>query len=106
MLVVRVELWPVGDESKKTLIGTAIIGNDGTGTHEVGNYHVLLGKKNESDPKRILGYQTARWKSGRVEGFLRNKLGIWDLIYRGLGVVLTGRAELIQPVFQKPQSGT
>lgn len=38
MLVIKVELWPFGDESRKKEIATAEIWNTGTGTLERGNY--------------------------------------------------------------------
>lgn len=38
MLVIKVELWPFGDESKKREIAAAEIWNTGTGTIDKGNY--------------------------------------------------------------------
>jgi len=39
-LRVTVELIPRGDESRKRKVAVVDIANDGTGTHEVGNYDV------------------------------------------------------------------
>lgn len=79
MLVIRMELWPQGQEAKKVEIAKCHIGNDGSGDEETGNYNIVLfnGKR--------------RWKRGRVEGFARKKLEGWDLLYRGLHNLLAGR---------------
>jgi hypothetical protein len=39
-LRVTIELIPRGDESRKRKVAVVDIANDGTGTHEVGNYDV------------------------------------------------------------------
>lgn len=44
MLVIKIELWPHGDESKKEDMGTAHIWNDGTGTRTSGNYGIKIFK--------------------------------------------------------------
>ena len=41
-LVVRIELWPGGDEARKSVKGTLVISNDGTGSVTMGNYDVTL----------------------------------------------------------------
>ena len=38
MINVVVELWPYGEEANKKVIDSFQIANDGTGTHEKGNY--------------------------------------------------------------------
>ena len=40
MLVVRIELWPYGDPSRRKTLATGTIVNDGTGTTTEGNYRV------------------------------------------------------------------
>ncbi len=43
MLVIKIEMWPQGDESKKRLLEQAFIYNDmGSADAELGNYAVLL----------------------------------------------------------------
>ena len=79
MLVIKMELWPFGDESAAKEIARCTIGNDGTGDEDTGNYEVALfnGKR--------------KWKKGRVENFPRQLLEGWDLLYRGLHNILAGR---------------
>jgi len=72
---VTVELLPGGDESQADHRGTATIANDGTGTENLGNYTVTLFGTGE--PNGI-------WKRGRVLGFPRGRLGVWDLLYLAL----------------------
>jgi hypothetical protein len=74
MIVVKIELWPFGDESRAREIGRAEIWNDGSGSITTGNYHAKLLKS----PK----YATSKgvWKKGRVENFPRLKLGPYDLL--------------------------
>lgn len=82
MLVVTIELWPRGDESRKRHLGTARIVNDGTGTADSGNYRVELSKWGR--PKSV-------WRQGTVRGFPRRRRGPWDLLYRALGAAVRGR---------------
>lgn len=60
MIVVKIWMWPKGDDSRRYLLGEAVIVNDGTGDRNVGNYDVQLLKRN-----------LARYRSARVEGFPR-----------------------------------
>lgn len=78
MIVVRIELWPLGSEERKREIGTAVIVNDGTGDRKTGNYHFQLLKSPE------FATHPGTWKKGCVEGFPRLRLGPWDLLYRAL----------------------
>lgn len=91
MIVIRVELWPGGDEDRATHLGTAVIANDGTGTRYIGNYNVFLGKWGEEDPMRLVKVKSARWKTGRVEGFQRLIRGPWDLMGSALSSMLGRR---------------
>ncbi len=75
MIVVTIELWPHGDESKKKHLGTAKIANDGRGTLTEGDYDVVLSKT---------GRPNQTWRKGRVTEFPRRRLGPWDLLYRAL----------------------
>jgi hypothetical protein len=77
MLVIRIELWPLGNEQKKRELGLAHIVNDGSGTGDVGNYDVRLFKSPE------YAKSAGTWK-GRVDGFPRRRLGPWDLLFRAL----------------------
>lgn len=79
MLVVKVEIWPYGDQLKARTLGTAKIANDGSGDECTGNYNVVL-----SNAVRV-------WKRGRVEGFPRKRLNAWDLLCRALANLLADR---------------
>lgn len=90
MLRCEIKLLPGGDESRARLIGVVEIANIG-GTHQVGNYSVVL-KKTPPFP----GALRAAWKRGllkgedddavavTVEGHHREKRGSYDLLYRAL----------------------
>lgn len=47
MLVVRIELWPLGDESQARTVALARIWNDGTGDTYTGNYYGQIVKTEE-----------------------------------------------------------
>jgi hypothetical protein len=81
MVVVTVALWPGGDKSRAKVLGEAEIANVG-GTRETGDYEVRLLK---------WGAGRRTWKTGRVTGFPRLKLGPWDLLYRALAAIVAGR---------------
>lgn len=73
MLVVRVELWPLGSETNKRTLGTAYIANDGTGTAAKGSYDVSIYSKGGK-----------RLRTTKVVGFPRKRLLAWDLLCRAL----------------------
>lgn len=85
MIVVRIEMWPHGDERLKREIGAAMITNQGTGTRDAGNYTVRLMKSAE------YARSPGVWKRGEVEGFPRLRLGPWDLLYRALHATVASR---------------
>ena len=74
MLRVTIEFLPGGFGPAQHL-GTAVIANDGTGTPQLGNYTVRLSKR---------GKPGQAWKRGTVQGFPRQALGPYDLLYRCL----------------------
>ena len=75
MVRVTIELLPGGDASKARHMGTLEIANDGTGTADTGNYKYTISK---------WGKARQIWRMGSLRGFLREKLGPWDLLYRVL----------------------
>lgn len=79
MIVVTVELVSAIDGHRETL-GTAYIANDGQGTPTQGDYDVVLHGRDRSG----LRPHGPRWKQGKVEGFPRQRLLGWDLVYRAL----------------------
>jgi len=88
MIVVTVELWPLGDESLKRHLGIAVIANDATGTPTIGNYRVVFSKA---------GRPKAEWRRAAVSGFPRKRLGAWDLLYRCLKVAVGDRNDRTNP---------
>lgn len=71
MLVIKVEIWPLGDESRAEEIGRAHVVNTGTGTREVGNYIVYAGPPEAP--------RDAQGLCGHVHGHERDK-GFWPLL--------------------------
>jgi hypothetical protein len=78
MLVIKIELWPFGDESLKKEIGRGYITNDGTSTKaSIGHYTAQF---IDSNTKKIV--------VGKVRDFLRLKLNCWDLLKEALNTDL------------------
>lgn len=73
MIVVRIELWPKGDETKKKPLGMIGIANDASGNSTLGNYTF------SSINKAGLPY-----RSGSVKQFPRKRLLAFDLLFRVL----------------------
>lgn len=72
MLVVKMELWPGGDESAKRELSRVVIVNDETGTPELGNYDVTVTNEAGEVVKR-----------DRVTGWSRERGG-WSLLHRAM----------------------
>jgi hypothetical protein len=73
MIRVTVELVPFGIESRKRPPGTIVIANDATGSMTTGNYKFRMTTRDGS-----------KYKEGRVEGFPRQRLLAYDLLFRCL----------------------
>ena len=92
MIVIKIELWPAGDPAKAEHLGTCVIANDVKATlkdRSLGDYDVILTKLGKSGevPRSKWAFQAAAgaaWMRGRVEGFPRQTLGGFDLLYRAL----------------------
>jgi len=82
MVVIRVEMWPKGDQSKAYLLGQASITNNAEGTLTRGNYVAQFFDK--------AGHL---WRGGVVTGFPRKRLLVWDLLYRALKAAVGDRNE-------------
>jgi hypothetical protein len=83
VIVVKVELWPGGDERRKRSLGTAYIINDGTGTSLRGNYHVMLSRMKDA---------TVPWRIGRVVNWPRTG-SPWDLLNRAISAAIRNRSD-------------
>lgn len=77
-VVVKIELWPGGDERKARPLGCLTIVNDGTGTGKVGHYDVEA-----SHAGVYLGKRKEPYKTARVSGFARH-LSPYRLVCRAL----------------------
>ena len=81
MLVLKIEMWPNGDESKAYEHSRAYISNDARttlktrGTH--GSYTVRFMQSCRYNPKKV-------WKQGRAENIHRTRRGLWDILYVAL----------------------
>jgi hypothetical protein len=73
MLVVRIELWPHGDESRRKIMATGTIINDGSGSSTCGNY--LVSFRRVSTAGRL-----SQPVTGCVSGFPRKRSGPWELL--------------------------
>lgn len=84
MIKITVEMCPGGDETKSRHLGTAKIWNDATGNISKGNYRFWFSRRGQ--PKSV-------WKEGRIEGFPRKRLLMWDLLFRCLKDIIGQRNE-------------
>ena len=75
MIVVKIELWPRGDETKARSLGLARIWNDGSGDTRNGNYQVEL------EHSGIYRSKKGVWKKGIVKNHLR-KLSPYHLVMK------------------------
>ncbi len=80
MIRIIIEMWPGGDESKKRVLAVGNIWNDATGSRARGNYQGMFSKVSHKVFKAGGGI----FRKGRVQGFPRTRLGVWDLLYRML----------------------
>jgi hypothetical protein len=82
VLVVKLELWPHGDEARKQVIGTGIIVNDGSGSPTVGHYDTYFTGA-DADPHQIATVMYTEGSGGKVVGFRRAR-GAWTLVWEAL----------------------
>lgn len=83
MLVIKIEIWPLGRQDKAREIGRVVISNDGTGTPEIGNYDVAL-----THAERY-HHRPSSWKGGRVVQHKRT-LSPYHLVVRAIKAALAG----------------
>lgn len=81
VIVIKVEIWPNGDESKAREHSRAYIANDGKTVKETkgayGSYDARFMQSEDFNPKRV-------WKSSRAERIHRKLRGVWDIVYVAL----------------------
>ena len=87
MIVIKAEMWPLGDESRKYEIGSAKIINDAYGSIDIGayNYQFCGGVAGREDLLSKI------WKKGHIDKFPRRERGLWDLLYLCLKSAVGGR---------------
>ncbi len=75
MIVIKIELWPKGFESKARELGRMYVTNTG-GQHDDnrGNYHVRLFRKGSNKVQR----------EGHVDNFPRKSYSVWRLVSRAI----------------------
>lgn len=83
MIRVTVEMLPHGRVKDRYLLCQASIALNLTATHEIGNYEVRLSRR---------GTASGAWRRGRVNGFPRKQLGVWDLLYWALRETVGNRS--------------
>jgi hypothetical protein len=87
MIVVKIEMWPRGDESQMYELGRTYIYNAGgsrTSTKKA-DYEVRVCRKGKYDfTLHDLQSGTGFVRRGRVEGYPRLAYNIWRLILRAL----------------------
>jgi len=85
MIVVKIELWPFGNESKSRELGRAYIANDGTGDLERGNYTVAVCRKGSKRVPRPIDPQGPNATRGaKIFDYPRLSYSVWRLITRSL----------------------
>jgi hypothetical protein len=85
MIVVKLEMWPHGDETKKRELGRTYIFNDGTGSVTRGNYEARVCRKNKFEVKtEDLRPGTGFARKGQVTNYPRMSYNVWRLILRAL----------------------
>lgn len=82
MIVVKIEIWPLGNHTKSRLLGVCSIVNDGTGDKKLGNYNVKL-----SHAEKYLDTKKGTWKKGKVENH-RRALSPYHLVCKALQACL------------------
>ena len=74
MLVIKLELWPYGDESAARELGRMHISNDGTGDGETGHYVEMSGAGATTYRRRVTDWPRRRGAWALVREVLR---GVW-----------------------------
>ena len=70
MIVVKIEMWPHGDEAKSRPLGRIEIANDSSGDQRTGHYNGKLHAE----------YTDENGRKGRVTNFKRSDQSVWSLV--------------------------
>lgn len=99
MIVLRVDVWPMGDHRRARDMGTVLVWNIGTDGPNVGRYRYKILKFNQRRRYEELLMRpqdipkSACWREGTIEGFPRKRQGPLDLLYRILDKAIGYRSK-------------
>lgn len=85
MLVLKLELWPLGNEQSSKEIGRVYIANNAKTTQKdprYGSYTVAVCRKGTTE--NPLRGKVKATRTGTVENFPRLSLNVWRLVLRAL----------------------
>lgn len=78
MIVIKVEMCPLGDEDKSFEMARAYISNDYETSAKTdgkyGSYNAKFMQSVQFNPKKV-------WKRGKAKNIHRKKRGVWDILY-------------------------
>lgn len=84
MIIVKIEMWPEGDESKAREIGRTYISNVG-GSLTRGDYAVRVCREGNFEyAPRATREGKGFLRTGRVESYPRASYNVWRLVSRAL----------------------
>lgn len=97
MLVIKIEMWPFGEESKSYPIGRMYIWNKGTAHKQSdgkrGDYGFCIMRKDKVDLHRQDVDETDVVASGNVDNWPRLSYSVWKLVAKCLEIGLGKRNE-------------
>ncbi len=83
MIVVKIELWPGGNERKSVELGRTYINNTG-GTDDRGEYDVRVCRKGKLDFLKDVLRGRGPLRTGHVSDYPRLSYNVWRLVLRAL----------------------
>lgn len=84
MIVVKIEMWPKGDQNRRREIGRMYVYNAG-GSLVRGDYEVRVCRRNNFDATtRQIQTGDGFTRTGRVEKYPRLAYNVWRLVLRAL----------------------
>lgn len=87
MIVVKIEMWPYGDEDRKYDIGRGYIANTGGGDPERGEYNVAICRKGsdlDAVPSPVNPNGPKPSRAAHVSDYPRQAYNAWRLIARAI----------------------
>lgn len=84
MIVIKLEMWPKGDESKAYTLGRTYLWNDGTGGIKRRNYEVAVRRKGQEVLRVGQHPRDGALRQGTVRDYPAPSYNIWRLVIRAL----------------------